>query len=242
MRTNKKQNIEKLRRKAAERTKKKAKESLSSRDRVIISAVKTMDVIDKTSNALAESASDWFGIYWPELKTSNVDDFLERAANGERPASSMGADLSEKDIKIIKSFIESVRSLRAERREIEEYLGNAMKESAPNTSAVCGPVIGARLIASAGGLRRLAEFPSSTVQILGAEKALFAHLKKGVKPPKYGIIFQHPAVHSAPPEKRGKVARKLSAKISIAAKVDYFKGEFVGERLAKELGEELKKL
>jgi nucleolar protein 56 len=117
-----------------------------------------------------------------------------------------------------------------------------MKEEAPNVNAVCGSVIGARLIASAGGLRRLAEFPSSTVQILGAEKALFAHLKKGVKPPKYGVLFQHPAVHSAPFDKRGKIARKIASKTSSAAKIDYFKGEFAGERLAKELEEELKSI
>lgn len=234
--------VEKMRAKATARTKKKAKESLSSRDRVIVSAVKTIDVIDKASNVLAESACDWFGIYWPELKEKSVDEYFEKAINGDRPASSMGADLNERDVAMAKSFIENVRSLRTKRKEVEDYLSIVMKEEAPNINAVCGPVIGARLIAAAGGLRRLAEFPSSTVQILGAEKALFAHLKKGVKPPKYGVLFQHPAVHSAPFGKRGKIARKIASKASIAAKIDYFKGEFAGERLAKELEDELKKI
>ena len=95
-----------------------------------------------------------------------------------------------------------------------------MEETAPNISAVVGPSLGARLISLAGGLRRLASLPAGTIQLLGAEKAMFAHLRQGKKPPKHGIIFQHPTVHRAPYWQRGNVARVMGGKLAIAARVD----------------------
>jgi nucleolar protein 56 len=109
-----------------------------------------------------------------------------------------------------------------------------MQETAPNLTTLLSANLGARLISLAGGLQRLATLPSSTVQLLGAEKAMFMHLRSGKAPPKHGIIFQHPAVHRAPYWHRGKIARSLAAKAAIAAKVDYFEGEYIGVRLKAE--------
>jgi nucleolar protein 56 len=89
---------------------------------------------------------------------------------------------------------------------------------------VAGATIGARLIAKAGGLDRLARLPASTVQVLGAEKALFRALRTGARPPKHGILFQHDAVHTAPKWQRGKIARALANKIAIAARIDFYRG------------------
>ncbi len=109
-----------------------------------------------------------------------------------------------------------------------------MKETAPNLTTLIGASLGARLISLAGGLERLSRLPSSTVQLLGAEKAMFLHLRSHKRPPKHGIIFQHPSIHRAPHWQRGKIARSLASKISIAAKVDNWNGEFVGDRLLEE--------
>jgi len=96
----------------------------------------------------------------------------------------------------------------------------------------------AKLIALAGNLKKLVEFPSSTIQLLGAEKALFRHMRTGAKAPKHGIIHEHPIVSKA--KEKGKAARAVADKISLAVKVDYFKGKFIGDKLRKELEEKFK--
>ena len=108
-----------------------------------------------------------------------------------------------------------------------------MEKNCPNIAEVATPLLGAELIAEAGSLRRLSRVPGSTVQIFGAEKALFRHMKTGAKMPKHGIIIHHPLLAQSPYKLHGKVARALADKISIASKVDYFKGEFVGDKLKK---------
>jgi nucleolar protein 56 len=110
-----------------------------------------------------------------------------------------------------------------------------MQEVAPNLSAVLGELLGARLIARAGGLEKLAKLPASSLQVMGAREALFKHLREGTPPPKHGFIFRHPLVSGAPKQLRGRTARMLAGKAAIAARVDYYSGE----RLS--LDEEVKK-
>src|SRR4030065_417735 len=112
----------------------------------------------------------------------------------------------------------------------------------PNFSAVAGPLLGARLLSVAGSLDRLAMMPSSTIQLLGAEKALFRHLKGEGKAPKYGILFGHPLIQQATKETKGKVARLVAAKLSIAARLDRFAGKDEGESLRKQLEESMRKI
>jgi len=102
-------------------------------------------------------------------------------------------------------------------------------EVLPNTSALIGGLVAARLLSRAGGLSALARMPGSAIQVLGSERALFSHLRGGTPPPKHGIIFQHRRVHNAPREVRGRVARVLAAKLAIAARLDYYRGEAVPE-------------
>jgi len=102
---------------------------------------------------------------------------------------------------------------------------------APNLRAVVGGSIGARLISLAGGLKELSRLPASTLQVLGAEKALFRALRSRARPPKHGVIYQYPEVRGAPKWQRGKIARALAGKLSIAARVDAMSGEFVGDKL-----------
>jgi nucleolar protein 56 len=112
--------------------------------------------------------------------------------------------------------------LRRSRAAFEGLVGASAQRLAPNLSLLAGPILAARLISRAGGLKRLAEMPSSSIQIMGAEKALFKHLKGQAASPKHGIIYRHPAVNAAPKRLRGRVARALAGKLAIASRLDYF--------------------
>jgi nucleolar protein 56 len=139
--------------------------------------------------------------------------------------------------KKVKPFEKTLTAVTDEIHRLEEQIEVDMKHVAPNTSTIVGPLVGARLIALAGGMQRMAMLPASTIQILGAEKALFRFKKEGGKPPKHGVIFQHPLINSAPKSERGRIARLLATKISMAIKADVF----TKRNIAKELEHDLEK-
>jgi nucleolar protein 56 len=142
---------------------------------------------------------------------------------------SRGGDISPEVLSILRSLAAGVLSLTSIRASLSESIENLMKTIAPNLNEILTSVIAARLMARAGSLRRLALLPASTIQILGAEKALFRALKTGARPPKHGVLFQHPAVHSASKWQRGKIARTLASKIAIAARVDFYRHSLLEE-------------
>jgi nucleolar protein 56 len=115
----------------------------------------------------------------------------------------------------------AILGLRESRKSLESEVSSTVESLAPNLSALAGPILAARLISRAGGLARLAAMPSSRVQVMGAEKSLFKHLRGNAPSPKHGIIYRHPAVISSPRRIRGKTARVLAAKLSIAARLDF---------------------
>ena len=129
-----------------------------------------------------------------------------------------------------------------EMRRLEKQIESDMQETAPNTSHIVGSLIGARLISLAGGIERLATMPASTIQLLGAEKALFRFKKEGGKPPKHGVIFQHPLINKAPRAIRGKIARILATKIAIAAKADVFTKRDISDSLKESLEKRIKEI
>jgi len=114
-----------------------------------------------------------------------------------------------------------------------------MDKICPNINKIAGTTIGARLLNYAGSLKRIATIPASKIQLYGAEKALFRHLKTGARSPKYGIIHEHPIVLNA--KEQGKAARVLADKIALCAKVDYFKGDFIADKILAELKERFSK-
>ena len=135
-------------------------------------------------------------------------------------------DINPKDIEIMNNYANSIYEMQQTRKNLEEYVDFKMQDIAPNLRLLVGSSLGAKLISHAGGLKRLAVYPSSTVQIMGAEKALFRHLKSGDRPPKYGLIYQHPQVRGAKWWNRGKIARMLAGMISHAARRDVFTKTF----------------
>ena len=149
----------------------------------------------------------------------------------------MGANLNEKDVSAIMMLASQASNLYKLIEDHEDYLKELEKEACPNFTEVAGTTIAAKLIAHAGSLKRLVEMPASTIQILGAEKALFRHMRNKKKnlPPKYGILHEHQLIQKSREEMHGKAARSLADKLSIAIRIDYFKGKFIGDKLKKEL-------
>lgn len=144
-----------------------------------------------------------------------------------------------KESEIVEEFERKITELKRLRFEIEREIERIMRKIAPNLSEIVGEKIGARLLEKAGSLEKLASYPSSTIQVIGAEKSLFkalSRIRKGkkAKVPKHGVIFQHPYIKSLPKKKRGKMARFMANKIAIAVKIDYFRGE-LNEVLSEEV-------
>ncbi|AHC51614.1 C/D box methylation guide ribonucleoprotein complex aNOP56 subunit [Sulfolobus acidocaldarius SUSAZ] len=245
-----------------EYTRRKLRGAASKRDLLAIQAIRAIDDIDKTINLFSERLREWYSIHFPELDKLIEDHWLyasiiskfghrdnlsdtsleEIGLNKEKiekiinaAKNSIGADITDVDIKSVKTLSDIILKLYEERLELTDYTESVMREVAPNVTSLVGPTLGARLLSLAGSLEDLAKMPASTIQVLGAEKALFRALRKGGRPPKHGVIFQYPAIHNSPRWQRGKIARALAAKLAIAARVDYFSGKFIGNKLNEEL-------
>ena len=156
--------------------------------------------------------------------------------------SSMGADVSQVDLSQIQALSKNVLDLYELRQNMESYLDKTMNEVAKNIKTLVGSLLGARLIAIAGSLRNLAIRPASTIQVLGAEKALFRSLKTGARPPKHGLIFQAALLHDAKKWQRGKIARALAGKLAIAARADAFGGRYIGDLLKADLDKRIEEI
>ncbi len=206
-------------------------------DKRIIQAVEAMDDIDKAANELSERLTEWHGIYFPELELTAepMARFVARFGSREnvpedhdmfvRASSSMGAELSLVDEDLLRNFAASLCGIYDARKRLERYIMNNMGAVAPNLTNIAGAPLGARLISLAGGLEKLAAFPSSTVQVIGASNALFKHLRSRAPSPKHGVIFNHPLIKGSPWWQRGKMARALAAKISLAVRMDAYGGK-----------------
>lgn len=211
-------------------------------DEHIVHAIKSLDEQTHTANILLERLKDWYALHFPELeKLVSKKEFItlisEKVDRGsiDLVEDSIGTEISEGEREAFKTFGNLMVNVDKSTTDLRSYIEGKMEQLAPNLSHLAGPLIGARLIAYAGSLERLAKLPSSTIQLLGAEKALFKHLREGSKPPKHGIIFQHPMVHKASRQKRGRIARAFASKISIAARADFYSKKFIAEELKEDL-------
>jgi nucleolar protein 56 len=228
--------FEELRKKALELTKEKIKDSYS-KDLMIINAINNIEELEKSINTLASRLREWFMIRNPELENAVPDneEFVKVVLAGDVSMTEMGAAFDKDDETAINAMALITQGLIETKTFLLIYLEKTMKEYCVNVYVLAGPTIGAKLLREAKGLKRLASLQSSTVQLLGAEKALFRHIKTGARSPKYGYIVNHPVVINARKDDKGKAARALADKLSIAARLDYFKGEFLGEKFFKEL-------
>ncbi len=252
-----------------ELTRTKVRKAAEKRDMLIIQAIQTIDDLDKTLNLFMNRIREWYGLHFPELDrlidkhetysrlvldlgrrdrftAENLEEEGLPKAKTKRIAKatrvSMGANIDDTDLEQIQSMCKNTLELYGLRNSLETYVDLVTNDVAPNIRALAGPLLGARLIALAGGLRNLAKMPASTVQVLGAEKALFRALKTGARPPKHGILFQHTLVHEAKRWQRGKVARALAGKLAIAARTDAYSGKSLGEDLKADLDRRIEEI
>jgi len=232
----------------------------------ISQSINALDELDKIINVIGARLREWYGLHFPELdyliqniftyaeivklagNRNNIDlNMLENLGIESKKADmivvavqrSKGGDILEENLSIIKKLANEVIMQTELRKVLAQQIEEMMEKIAPNIKELLTATVGARLMAKAGSLQKLSVMPASTIQIIGAEKALFRSLKTGAPPPKHGILFQHPILHSAPKWQRGKMARAIASKIAIAARIDLFRnGEkdlHISEQLNKRI-------
>ncbi|MFH0870139.1 MAG: NOP5/NOP56 family protein [archaeon] len=241
--------LQELRRKNIELARIAVRESVSP-DLFIINAINNIEELQRLTHMLSKRLREWYSLYLPELdkRVSDNEAFVQFVLKNDRNnlvrefkiKDSMGAELAEKDLHTIIGLAKTIALIIEEEGVLRKYVDERMEELCPNVNLLAGSLIGAKLMRGAGSLKRLAMMRSSTIQLIGAEKALFRHITTGARPPKYGFLMQHPLVQKARREDKGRIARTLADKIFMAAKIDYFKGEFAADRLLKEVEVKLK--
>ncbi|PWY92095.1 nucleolar protein 58 [Aspergillus heteromorphus CBS 117.55] len=215
-------------------------------DTMIVQAIGLLDDLDKELNNYAMRVKEWYGWHFPELakilndniayarlvlkmgmrsnwETSDLAEILPEEIEGAVKAAadrSMGTEISQDDLEHIQALAEQVVGFAEYRTQLAGYLTSRMNAIAPNLTALVGDLVGARLIAHAGSLTNLSKSPASTIQILGAEKALFRALKTKHDTPKYGLIYHASLIGQATGKNKGKMARVLAAKASLGLRVD----------------------
>jgi len=226
------------------------------RDRLVIQTIGAIEELDKSTNIFVQRLREFYGLHFPEMDRV-VEDHIRFARivekYGQRESieepdiktfapKSMGTELKEEDLRAVQSFASEILRMYKLREDLEKYLEVILKEIAPNFTELAGTILAAKLIAKAGGLDKLSKMPSSTIQLIGAEKSLFRFLHGKGKSPRFGILYYHPLVLNAPEKLKGRAARILSAKLSIAAKMDYYSKEHRIGKLKSELEEKIKKM
>lgn len=251
----------------------KVKFNVNRQDNMIIQSISLLDQLDKNINTFSMRIREWYSYHFPELvkivgdnymfarvaryignrkefdtdKLEGLEEIVMDSAKAQAildaSRSSMGMDISPIDLLNIETFASKVISLTDYRRGLANYLRSKMSQVAPNLATLIGEQVGARLIAHAGSLTNLAKYPASTVQILGAEKALFRALKTKGNTPKYGLIFHSTFIGRAATQNKGRISRYLANKCSIASRIDCFSEyptSVFGDHLRQQVEDRLK--
>ncbi len=260
--------VDELRKKLIGKARSQVRAKYEGREAHAIRAAALIGELDSCFNLLAEHCIEWYSMHFPELEriardnekmlkliyfVGNREKFTNENVTEQFPekaekivnaaAKSMGSDIQEPALKEIQLLALNSLQLKEERAFLITFIESEMLEVAKNFSAVAGPLLAAKLLGEAGSMKRLAVLPSSTIQLFGAEKALFRHLKnRQVKPPKHGFIFMHPLVQKTPRKNKGKMARALAGKLAIAAREDFFGEKDISEGLLKGLEQRFEEL
>src|SRR2546427_1601867 len=247
----------------------RVKEASEKLDLHIIQSINALDELDKIINTLGARMREWYGLHFPELdnlvqslvayaeivsraglRENITPEILQSAGMQDKKVEilldgskgSRGGDMTPENLAIVKRLADQVIAQSDLRRVLADHIELAMETVAPNVKELLTASVGARIIARAGSLARLAMLPASTIQVLGAEKALFRALKTGARPPKHGIIFQYAAIHQSPRWLRGRIARAVAGKLAIAARMDAFGGANEGDKMRTALEKKLSDL
>jgi nucleolar protein 56 len=232
-----------IRKRAIDDTIKKLQEPVGA-DAKVVSAVSAMQEIDACLNLLAKRLRQWYELHAPEVSFLIEGHEAFAKAIRKKPKSVLlrevkakhdtGGAIDAVDQQMMQRLASRIEELYTEKEELTRYIETVMKKHMPNLLAMTTPLVGAKLLACTGTLERLAKLPGSAIQVLGAEEALFKHLRGKATSPKHGVIHAHPLVNAAPRNRKGRVARHLANKIAIAARTDFYGG-------AKDIGKQLRK-
>jgi nucleolar protein 56 len=259
--------FEEMREKMLKKAKEGIRSSYENEEFALIQAINAYLETGKSYNLAYERLSEWYGIYYPEVKVSNPKTLADLAivlnSKGEiseekikelitdeqkaesiynKASSTMGREMSANERKALIGFANLSNRMYDTILELEEYIKITATAIMPNTTYLTDEKIAAELLSKAGSLERLATMPAGTVQLLGAEKALFKHIKFGSKPPKYGVLFKMAEISNGARDKRGRIARVYATKISIALKADYFTKNFIAEKLKQDIEKSIKRI
>ena len=196
------------------------REQYAAKDVELLQMVRTLDEMDTIINVLSERVADWYQIRHPtfslKYRRTPAHVLVKSISERNREHGGGGGALGK--------VATEITSLSDTRTSLARVVSGRACEVMPNTSALIGGLVAARLLSHAGGLKELSRLPASAIQVLGARTALFAHIRTHAPSPKHGIIFQHRRVHNASRDVRGKVARVLAGKLAIAARLDFYRG------------------
>ncbi len=238
-------------------------DAYSSGEHAITQAIASYNELDKMRNLVHEKLEEWYGIHFPELRLANQLTYAKfvvafgkdkTAATTEQLAqilgtgsegvslqisTSMGREPSEEEYNALRELAELELSIAEKMEKLDKYLEKSTKELMPNITYLIDYKIAAEMLGKAGSLSKLSVMPAGTIQLLGAEKALFKHLKFGSKPPKYGSLFKLPQINTAGRFERGRIARIYATKLSIAARADGISKNFIADKLKEQLDKAL---
>tara|TARA_B100000945_G_scaffold69493_1_gene52718 strand:- start:1252 stop:2259 length:1008 start_codon:yes stop_codon:yes gene_type:complete len=226
-------------------------DSASDPDRRLEHLIRAADEIRSSWVLLEARLTEWIVLLLPRARMeSDRNKLAKLVINSEKLsdlATYFDVDLppvtpKENEWRVIKNWSETVASLESQVSLIESTVRELALEHLPSLSAIAGPMIAAKLCVAAHGRMRLARLPAGTVQILGAEKAFFSHLKQGTKPPKHGLIYSHVLISRSPKPVRGRISRMLAARMSLAARIDAFNGDSWGEEELRLIEERVEKI
>ena len=234
--------------------------SYSEEEHGLIQAINAYNELSKSSNLLNERMSEWFGIYFPEVRIASQKSIAEVALLLCKPegateeeilaiipdkdkassiyrkvGSTMGRHANPEEKTALSAFAASGLDLMNSLEGLEGYINAAAKRIMPNLTYLTEGKISAELLSKAGSMEKMSMMPASTIQLLGAEKALFKHIKFGSRPPKYGVLFKLPVINNARKDLRGKIARAYAAKMCIAVKADHITKNFIADKLKEKL-------
>ncbi|MCL4365090.1 MAG: NOP58 family protein [Candidatus Marsarchaeota archaeon] len=247
-----------------------ARESLSAAysgdEHSVIQAIASFNELEKTRNLIHEKLEEWYGIFFPELRLANqttyakfVIEFGSDKKNADIEAvrkllggsadsvadiakSSIGREPSPEEFEMLKGVAALEVQVADAQAKLDDYLDHTTKRLMPNITYLIDYKVAAELLGRAGSLSKLANMPAGTVQLLGAEKALFKHIKFGTRPPKYGVIFKLQQITTANRRNKGKIARIYGTKLAIAARADAISKNFIADKLKEQLDAAIKRV
>ncbi len=261
------EDFEELRKHMLKATKEQIKINYESEEYALIQAINAYNETLRSYNLLYERLTEWYSLYFPEINLASpktlaelvlmlnidrgigveaIDSVINDRSKSEsimsKLGSSMGRLMQPEEKEVIIEYAKLSLSMRASLESLEAYIKGASGRMLPNTSYLTDEKIAAELLSKAGSMERLATFPASTIQLLGAEKALFKHIKFGSKPPKYGVIFKLADVSNSRRDLRGKIARIYAAKIAMGLKADFYSKNFIADKLKADIESSIKRL